>query len=116
MYPLPFPAGGDDTGLAEVGEVTGDFGLPLLQDFDEVADADLSTFHQVEQTEAGRVGECSEDLDEIDGLGAVSHTSNIYALTNVFREDIFAKAYMKEVRQCRIRQRFRRSMARLHGV
>jgi hypothetical protein len=42
VHPLPFPAGGDDTGFAEVGEMAGDFRLALAEDFDEVANAELA--------------------------------------------------------------------------
>ena len=42
VHPLPFPAGGDDAGFTQIGQVAGDFGLALAEGFDEVADAELA--------------------------------------------------------------------------
>jgi len=80
VHPLPFAAGGDDAGVAEVGEVAGDFGLALLEDFDEVADADFPACHEVEETQAGGVGEGCEETSEtreIEFAGGFCHESNI---------------------------------------
>jgi hypothetical protein len=73
VHPLAFAASVDDACAAEVGEVAGDLGLGLLEDFDEVADADLAVIHEVEQTEAGGVGEGCEEEDRIEGFGGASH-------------------------------------------
>ena len=61
MHPLPFAARTDDTGVAEIGEVAGYFGLALLEHFDEVADTDLAAVHKVEKAKARAVGESGEE-------------------------------------------------------
>ena len=55
VHPFAFAARGDDTGLAQVGEMAGDFWLALSQDLDKVADADLAARHEIEQAQAGGV-------------------------------------------------------------
>ena len=68
VHPLAFAACGDDAGIAEVGEVPGDFRLGLIEDFDEVADADFLIAHEIEEAEASLVGECLEEAFELEGL------------------------------------------------
>jgi len=48
VHPLPFPPSADDSGVAEIGEMAGYLRLALIQNLDEVADADLAAVHQVE--------------------------------------------------------------------
>lgn len=73
VHPLAVAAGGDDACVAEVGEVAGDLGLALAEDFDEVADADLATVHEVEQAQADGVGESCEEAGEIEGFLGTTH-------------------------------------------
>jgi len=56
VHPLALAAWGDDTGVAEVGEVSGYLGLALPEDFDKVADAHLAAIHEIEEAKAGGVG------------------------------------------------------------
>lgn len=58
VHPLTIAPGLDDSCIPEVSQMPGDFGLTLLQDFDQVADADLLIRHQVEQAEPGVISEC----------------------------------------------------------
>jgi hypothetical protein len=53
------------------------FGLALLQNFDEVADADFAAVHEIEQTKAGRVGEGGEEANQVDRFPRAAHFSNI---------------------------------------
>jgi hypothetical protein len=73
VHPLAFAAGFDDAGASQVGEVAGDFGLRLAEDLDEVADADLVAGHEVEQAEAGGVGERGEEAGRVEGFCGASH-------------------------------------------
>jgi hypothetical protein len=41
MHPLSFPSSGNDSGTAQVGEMTRDFGLIDIQGFYQKANADL---------------------------------------------------------------------------
>lgn len=52
VHPLAVSPGIHDPGAAKIGQVPGYFGLPLPQDLDQVADADLPLSHQVQQAEA----------------------------------------------------------------
>jgi hypothetical protein len=85
VHPLPFPAGGDDAGFAEICEVAGDLGLALAEDFDEVADAELATGDEVEQAQAGGIGESGEEGDQtvglrdgVGGCGTAGHQDQSY--------------------------------------
>ena len=45
-------------------------GLALLQNLDEVADADLSAVHQVEQPETRAVGQSGKQAGQVEGGGS----------------------------------------------
>jgi hypothetical protein len=77
VHPLAFAACVDDAGVAEVGEVPGYLGLALLEDFDEVADADFAAVHEIEQAEAGWVGESGEEANQVERFRGAAHFSNI---------------------------------------
>jgi len=49
VHPLALAPGCDDACLAKVSEMPGDFGLRGVEDFHEVADADLLLSHEIEQ-------------------------------------------------------------------
>jgi len=65
VHPLPFPAGVDDAGAAEIGEVAGDFGLALAENFDKETDANLASVHEIEETEAGAIGKGREEEGQV---------------------------------------------------
>ena len=94
VHPFAVAAGGDDAGFAQVGEVAGDLGLGLPEDFDEVADADFAAVHEVEEAQAGGVGERGEEQGEVEGLGAARHGFIICGLTDVCDVNTFVLAYM----------------------
>jgi len=51
----------------------GYLGLALLEDLDEVADADLAAVHEIEQAEAGVVGQRREETNQVEGCRGVAH-------------------------------------------
>lgn len=55
VHPFAIATGADDASPPEVGQVARNLGLAPAEDFDEVADADLATVHQVEEPETGGV-------------------------------------------------------------
>ena len=65
MHPLALAARLDDPCAAQVGQVAGDFGLWLIEYFDEVADAKLPVAHQVEQAQAGGVFQGLEEALQV---------------------------------------------------
>lgn len=58
--------------------------LALLQNLHEVADADFSSCHEVEEAQTSRVGERREQDHKIEGFSALRHHFIIYALTDMF--------------------------------
>jgi len=88
VHPRALAAGGDDAGAAEVGEVAGDFGLVLIEDVDEVADADFLIADEVEEAEAGGVAECLVEAFDVEWM--VRHIFSISVLTNIWNRNIFA--------------------------
>ena len=61
MHPLAFAAGGDDAGLAQIGEVARDFWLGLAEDFNQIADADLLVAHEIEKAQARIIAQGLEE-------------------------------------------------------
>lgn len=61
MHPLAFAASCHDPGFAEISEVPGNLRLRLIEDLDEVADANLLLSHKVQQPEAGCIAECLKE-------------------------------------------------------
>jgi hypothetical protein len=84
VHPLPFPSSRDNAGAAQVGQVAGDFWLTLLEDLDEVTDADLAAVHQVEQAQAGAVRQRGKERGQIGDWRGTSHEQIIYALTDMY--------------------------------
>jgi len=58
VHPLAFPAGSNHAGATQVGKVARNLGLALGENLNEIADAHLSSVHEVEEPEPGAVGEC----------------------------------------------------------
>jgi hypothetical protein len=92
VHPLPFSPRADDTGVTEIGEMTGYLGLALFQYLHEVADADLSAVHQVEQPETRAVGQSGKQAGQVEGGGS-DHLFIIYVLTDMSSQHIFAFTY-----------------------
>ena len=57
MHPLAVAPGLHYSGAAEIRQVPGYFGLPLPQNLDKVADANLLFSHQVEKAKSSVVAE-----------------------------------------------------------
>ncbi len=60
------------------------FRLRLVEDLDEVADAELLIAHEVEKTEPGFVSERLVEADHIE-VCVVGHGANIFDLTDMFQ-------------------------------
>ena len=87
VHPLAFAACGNDAGLAQIGEMAGDFGLRAFQDVDQVADADFPVADEVENAQASDIGERLKETFEVE-WGFSGHVY-IFALTYVFVKHIF---------------------------
>lgn len=55
----------------------GNLRLPLLQNLYEVADADFTFIHEIQQSQARWVGKRREQLHDIERLGGSAHARNI---------------------------------------
>lgn len=87
VHPLALAAGGYNSGAAQIGQMAGDLGLRLAEDFNEVADADLASGHEVEQAETGGIGERGKEASEIKAPGGSLHSNIIYVLTDILQEE-----------------------------
>jgi hypothetical protein len=77
VHPLAVAAGADDAGVAQIGQMPRNLGLALLENFNEVADADLAAIHEIEQAEASAVGKRSEEAGQVERFGRARHFYNI---------------------------------------
>jgi hypothetical protein len=49
--------------------------LALLQNLNEVTNADLTTVHQVQKSETGAVGQGGKQARQVEGSGGTGHVS-----------------------------------------
>jgi len=56
VHPLSFSPSCHDTCLTQVCQMPGDLGLALSQNFNQIADAHLTTANQIQQTQPRAVG------------------------------------------------------------
>lgn len=68
VHPLAFAACADDAGAAQVGEVAGNLGLALVENLNEVTDADFAVAHEIKQAQAGAVAERGEHARHVEGV------------------------------------------------
>jgi hypothetical protein len=61
MHPFSFTSGRRNPRLAEICQMSRDFRLAHLQDFHEVANANLPIRDQVQQPEPGGVRQCPKE-------------------------------------------------------
>jgi arsenite methyltransferase len=87
VHPLPFSACRNHSRLAQIGEMSGDLGLSLAKDFDEITDTDLPTRNQIQQAQPRAVGECGEQGNQVGRSSPRTHTLIIYALTDMSKEE-----------------------------
>jgi hypothetical protein len=73
VHPLSFATGFHDSRPTKISEVPGDFRLPLLKDFYEVADANLLISHQVKQAKARIIAERLKEQFHVKGRCLSSH-------------------------------------------
>lgn len=82
VHPFAVTPGAHDAGFPHVGEVPRDFGLRLPENLHEITNADFPPVHEVQQTEAGGIGQRRKQDREVEGL---VHKTIICDLTNMFR-------------------------------
>ncbi len=57
VHPLSLPASSYNPSTTQVGQVPGNFGLRLIQNLNEITDAELLISHEVQETQPGIVAE-----------------------------------------------------------
>jgi hypothetical protein len=85
VHPLALAARGDNAGVAQVGQMAGDLGLAMTENFDKEADADFAAAHEVEQAQACGVGQRRKEGGESCRFGTACHEFIIEA--NYMRVD-----------------------------
>jgi hypothetical protein len=68
VHPLPFPAPRNDTGAAEVSQVTRDLRLRATQDLNKVANTNLLVANEIQYPEPGVIPESLKEPFQIEGL------------------------------------------------
>jgi len=68
MHPLPFPSHRDDTGAAEVSQVTGYLWLRTAQDLNKVANTNLLVANEIQDPEPGVIPESLKEPFHVEGL------------------------------------------------
>jgi hypothetical protein len=66
VHPFSLSARPDDSSVSQIGQVSGDLGLALLQNRDKIANAHLLTIHQVEQSETCGIGKRSKQANQVE--------------------------------------------------
>jgi len=80
MHPLPLPSYRDDTGAAEVGQVTRDLRLRASKDLNKIADTNLLIADEIQYPEPVVIPESLKEPFYIESL-LRCHIFYVYALT-----------------------------------
>jgi hypothetical protein len=83
VHPFSFAARAHNAGVAQIGEMPGDLGLALLENFNEITDADFAAIHEIEEAQARGFRERGEEAREAERFGGAGHGPIIYGLTDV---------------------------------
>ena len=74
----------------------GDLGLGLAQYLNEVANTEFLISHQVQKPQTGVIPECLEETLDVESFLSRRHDLIIFALTNLYSQDIFRLTDMSE--------------------
>lgn len=78
MHPAPLAADGDDSRAAQVGEMPRDLWLADLEDFHKIADANLLVGDEIQQAQAGAIGQGAEEQLDRERFGFSRHGGKLY--------------------------------------
>jgi hypothetical protein len=96
VHPLPFSAGGHDSGTPQVCQMPGYLGLRLIQNFNKITDTNLLIAHQIQEPQPRIVTQGLKETFDIEILFSDLHKMIISALTNVYSNNIVALAHMSQ--------------------
>ena len=94
VHPLSLAASSHNSGAPQVGQMPRYLGLRLIQNLDEVTDADFLVAHQVEETQPCIVSQGLEEALDVECPFLQLHKIIIYVLTDVSRANIVVLANM----------------------
>ena len=80
MHPLALASCPNNARVSQICQMPRDFGLRGIQDLYEIADADFTISHKVQQTQPRRISQCLEESRQVE-LSLCGH-ADIFALTN----------------------------------
>jgi len=96
VHPLTLPSRSHDAGPPQIRQMPRNLGLALSEDLDEIADANLPPIHQIEQPQAGAIGEGRKQQRQVIRLGRTNHNFIIYALTDMSSREYIRLSVCKE--------------------
>ena len=76
VHPLSVPASSYNSGTPQVGQMPGYFGLRLIQNFDEITDADFLISHEIQEPQPRIVAESLKEALHIEALFLDLHENN----------------------------------------
>ncbi len=76
VHPLALAASGHDSGATQVGQVPGYLRLRLVQNLNEITDAELLVSHQIQESEPGIVAETLKKALYVETLFLSLHENN----------------------------------------
>lgn len=76
VYPFPFPPGGHNSGVPQVGQMPGYFGLGLIQNFYEITDADFLIPHEIQEPQPCIITQRLEEALHVEALILDLHENN----------------------------------------
>ena len=94
VHPFALAASCNDTGATQICQMPRYLGLWLTQNLNEITDADLLISHEIQQPKPRDVAESLKKALHAETIVLGLHKSNIYALTNVFNDNIVALTNM----------------------
>ena len=99
MHPFAFAARGYHACPSQICKVTGNLGLALPQDLNEIADAEFAPIYKVQQSQPRAIRERREEQGEVAGFRGTIHSSIIYALTDMSSGEYIRLSVYKETRE-----------------
>jgi SAM-dependent methyltransferase len=83
VHPLAITPSGHNSGVPQIRQVPGNLRLRLIQDLNEIANADFLVSHQVQEPQPGIVSKCLKESLNIESFLSYYHVAIIFALTHV---------------------------------
>lgn len=90
MHPFAFTSSRDNAGAAKVRQVTRNFRLALPQNFNEIADANLTSIHEIQEAQARAVRKGCEKQRQVVALRGTFHKFYYIWIDRYVQERIYS--------------------------